>query len=71
VQAPLGLLLPGTAVAFALLALLYGAALRTAMLLEAWRHVQALESERRGDRRARRPARPAAALRAQSMRIRR
>jgi uncharacterized integral membrane protein len=47
VQAPLGLILLVTAVAFALLAFVYGAVQRTAMLLEARRHAQALESQRR------------------------
>jgi uncharacterized integral membrane protein len=46
VQAPLGLILLGTAVAFALLALVYAAFQRTAMLLEARRHAQALEAQR-------------------------
>lgn len=47
VQAPLGLVLLAVAVAFALLALVYAAALRTAMLIEARRHTQALEEQRR------------------------
>ena len=46
VQAPLGLILLGTAVAFALLALVYAAFQRTSMLLEARRHAQALEAQR-------------------------
>jgi uncharacterized integral membrane protein len=47
VQAPLGLILLLTAVAFALLSFVYGAVQRTAMLLEARRHAQALEAQRR------------------------
>ena len=47
VQAPLGLILLVTAVAFALLSFVYGAVQRTAMLLEARRHAQALEAQRR------------------------
>jgi uncharacterized integral membrane protein len=46
VEAPLGLILLGTAVAFALLALVYAAVQRTSMLLEARRHTQALEAQR-------------------------
>jgi uncharacterized integral membrane protein len=47
VDAPLGLLLLAVAVAFAALALLYAAVIRTAMLLEARRHAQAIEAQRR------------------------
>lgn len=47
VEAPLGLILLGSAVFFALLALAYAAWQRTAMLLEARRHAQALEAQRR------------------------
>jgi uncharacterized integral membrane protein len=46
VHAPLGLILLGAAVGFALLALVYAAFQRTAMLLEARRHAQALEAQR-------------------------
>ncbi len=46
VEAPLGLILLGTAVAFALLALVYAAFQRTSMLLESRRHAQALEAQR-------------------------
>jgi uncharacterized integral membrane protein len=47
VQAPLGLILLVTAIAFALLSFVYGAVQRTAMLLEARRHAQALDAQRR------------------------
>lgn len=47
VEAPLGLILLASAVFFALLALSYAAWQRTAMLLEARRHAQALEAQRR------------------------
>lgn len=47
VEAPLGLILFGVAVFFALLTLAYAAWQRTAMLLEARRHAQALEAQRR------------------------
>lgn len=47
VQAPLGLILLATAIGFALLAFVYAAVQRTAMLLEARRLAQALEAQRR------------------------
>ena len=46
VEAPLGLILLGFAVGFALLALVYGALQRTTMLLESRRQAQALEAQR-------------------------
>jgi uncharacterized integral membrane protein len=47
VQAPLGLILVATAIAFAALAFVYAVVQRTAMLLEARRLAQALEAQRR------------------------
>jgi|SRR5580765_3563444 uncharacterized integral membrane protein len=47
VQAPLGLILVATAIAFALLSFLYAAVQRTTVLLELRRHTQALEAQRR------------------------
>jgi uncharacterized integral membrane protein len=47
VQAPLGLFLVATAIAFALLSFLYAAVQRTTVLLELRRHTQALEAQRR------------------------
>ena len=47
VEAPLGLILLSIAVGLALLALVYGAVQRTAALIEARRHTQALEEQRR------------------------
>jgi uncharacterized integral membrane protein len=47
VEAPLGLILLGVAVFFAVLTLAYAAWQRTAMLLEARRQAQALEAQRR------------------------
>jgi uncharacterized integral membrane protein len=47
VQAPLGLILVATAIAFALLSFLYAAVQRTTVLLELRRHGQALEAQRR------------------------
>ena len=47
VDAPLGLILVATAIAFALLSFVYGAVQRTATLLEMRRQAQALEAQRR------------------------
>jgi uncharacterized integral membrane protein len=47
VDAPLGLILVVTAIAFALLSFVYGAVQRTATLLEMRRQAQALEAQRR------------------------